>query len=116
VLTAAQARVLLEQYIETAAKRRWQLLAVAIMRTHVHVVVGVEGDPRPGKVLGDFKAWGARALNRQWARPASQTWWTEEGSKRKLPHAAAVRAAVEYLRRQSNPLVVWVAGEGDAVP
>jgi hypothetical protein len=58
-----QAEVLLQQFRDTATYRGWQLLAVAILSNHVHLVVGVNGDPDPTKVLGDFKAYGSRALS-----------------------------------------------------
>jgi REP element-mobilizing transposase RayT len=109
LLDAEKASVLAAQFQETARCRGWRLLAFAIMRNHVHLVVGVPGDPEPGAVLGDFKAYGSRALNRQWGKPASGTWWTERGSTRKLPDEAAIRAAVEYVRNQEHPLITWVA-------
>jgi REP element-mobilizing transposase RayT len=114
LLTFDQAEVLLGQFYETAAHRRWNLSAVGIMATHVHIVVGVVGDPDPNDILGDFKSYGSRALNRRWSRPRSDTWWTESGSKRKLPGESAVLAAVEYIRHQPNPLIIWIAGEDPA--
>jgi REP element-mobilizing transposase RayT len=110
-IDAEQAHVLLKQFQETAAYRGWQLLAVAIMSNHVHWVVGVNGDPDPTKILGDFKAYGSRALSARWRKPASATWWTYGGSKRKLGDGQAVRAAVAYVRSQFEPLVVWLAPE-----
>ena len=108
VLKEEHARILLAQFQETALHRRWQLLAVSIMPTHMHLVVKVDGDPEPGKVLGDFKSYASRALNRAFGRPRSDTWWTAEGSKRKLGDESAVAAAVNYvLRKQPNPLVTW---------
>jgi len=110
-LNRQQAEVLLKQFQETAAYRGWQLLAVAILQNHVHIVVGVPGDPDPTKLLGDFKAYGSRALSARWTPPASGTWWTYAGSKRKPPTEQAIVAAIEYVRRQQNPLLVWVAPE-----
>ena len=52
------AEVALTQFQETAEIRRWTILAVSIMFNHFHMVVGVVGDPKPGKILGDFKSWG----------------------------------------------------------
>jgi REP element-mobilizing transposase RayT len=104
-----QAEVLLKQFLETATFRGWQLLAVAVLVNHVHLVVGVPGDPDPTKVLGDFKAYGSRALSQRWGKPRSGTWWTYAGSKRKLADERAVRSAVRYVRTQERPLVVWVA-------
>jgi REP element-mobilizing transposase RayT len=112
-LVLEQAQQLLEQFQETAHYRGWQLLAVGIMRNHVHIVVGVPGDPDPSDLLGDFKAYGSRALNRKWAKPASGTWWTESGSKRKLKDEVAVREVVQYVRDQPYPLVIWTASEGE---
>ena len=85
------------------------MLAVAIMSNHCHIVVGVPGDPEPSKILGDFKSYGSRHLNRHWARPMSRTWWTESGSKRKLPNEEAVLAAIKYVMEQAYPLVIWTA-------
>jgi len=109
-----QAEALLGQFQETASYRGWQLLAVAVMPDHVHLVVGVSGDPSPKKVLGDFKAYGSRALNQRWGKPASETWWTYDGSKRKLPEEQAVHAAIAYVLNQPGPLLVWVAPEYEA--
>ncbi len=104
-----QAQAVLAQFQETAAYREWQLLAVAIMANHFHIVVGVPGDPDPADLLGDFKSYGSRALNRRWSKPVSGTWWTESGSRRKLANEAAVLAAIQYVKNQPNYLVLWNA-------
>ena len=62
-LTRAQAEVVRRQFEETARYRGWQLLAGAIMANHVHLVVGVPGDPDPSALLRDFKSYASRALN-----------------------------------------------------
>ena len=108
-LDAQQAKALLQQLQETADHRGWLLLAVGIMTNHFHLVVGVPGDPLPKKILGDFKSYGSRALNRQWTKPASGTWWTDSGSKRKLADETAVQAAVRYVMNQEHPLLIWTA-------
>ena len=108
-LVLAQAECLLEQFQETCRYRRWQLLAVAVMTDHVHVVVGVPGDPNPSDILGDLKSYGSRSLNKKWTKPKSETWWAESGSKRKLPTDDAVLAAVKYVVEQEYPLIVWTA-------
>jgi REP element-mobilizing transposase RayT len=107
--TLPHAEALLGQFLETAGYRGWRVLAVGIMANHIHLVVGVPGDPDPTKVLGDFKSYGSRALNRRWGRPASGTWWADKGSKRKLPGEDAVLAAVKYVLDQEYPLVIWTA-------
>ena len=82
-LTLTQSENLLAQFQETARYRDRTLLAVAIMTNHWHLVVTVPGDPEPDRVLTDFKAYGSRPLNREFGKPASGTWWTMRGSKRK---------------------------------
>jgi len=108
-LSAKQAEALLGQFQETSAYRNWQLLAASIMSNHVHIVVGVLGDPAPSKILGDFKSYGSRLLNRSWKRPGNPSWWAESGSKRKLPRSDAVFAAVNYVKDQEYPLLTWTA-------
>lgn len=105
---AAHAAILLGQFLETAAYRKWHLLAVCVMANHVHLVVRAPADADPTKVLGDFKAYGARALTARFGKPPSGTWWTSRGSKRLLRDEQAVAAAVYYvLYKQYNPLLTW---------
>jgi REP element-mobilizing transposase RayT len=107
-LDLEKAETVLAQFQDTANYRSWTLRAVAIMANHFHVVVEVAADPHPRKILADFKAYGTRALNRRYGKPPSETWWTDKGSKRKLPDAQAVANAVHYvLSKQPRPLVLW---------
>jgi len=95
----------------TATYRGWQIRAVAIMHNHFHLVVGVTGASSPTKVLGDFKSYGSRVLNRRWGKPLNGTWWTYDGSKRKLVGEPALLSAIEYVRNQSGALVKWIASK-----
>lgn len=104
-LNAEQASVLLDQFQETATHRAWLLLAVAIMGNHIHLVVGVPGDPEPEKILHSFKSYASRALNQRWRRPVNGTWWTGSGSKRRVKQ---LLDAVEYVRNQEFPLLIWI--------
>jgi REP element-mobilizing transposase RayT len=107
-LSLQQAEVLLSQFHETAAHRGWTLIGAAIMANHVHVVVGVSGDPEPSRILGDLKSYGSRALNARWPSESRTTWWTASGSTRKLPDERAVAAATAYIREQPFPLRIWM--------
>src|SRR5262249_48829249 len=107
-LSPNHAAEILGQFQETARYRGWELLAVAIMVNHVRLVVGVPGDLPPETLLRDLKSYASRKLNKRCERPASGTWWTESGSRRKLPTEEAVMAAVAYVGNQEYPLVVWV--------
>jgi hypothetical protein len=72
-------------------------------------------DPAPQKILGNFKAYGSRALNHRFGKPPSETWWTTNGSKRKLKDDFALANAINYvLHKQPHPMVVWQAGEPGA--
>lgn len=104
-LTSGQAGCVLQQFHETAAFRQWRLVAAAVLSNHCHLVVGVPGDPAPEKVLGDFKAYGTRRLNREFGQ---RRWWTESGSTRKLADEGAVIAARGYVRNQTRPLATFV--------
>jgi hypothetical protein len=57
------------------------------------------------------KSYASRRLNSQWQRPASKTWWTESGSKRKLKNEDAILATAKYIRDQEFPLAVYVRPE-----
>src|SRR4051794_6975880 len=46
-LDLARAQAVADQLRETAGHRGWWVLALAVMANHVHVVVGVPGDPDP---------------------------------------------------------------------
>ncbi len=112
-LDVARAEAAFSQFRETATHRGWEIKAVAIMYNHFHIVVGVPGDPAPGKILGDFKSWATRKLTQTFGVPASGTWWTERGSKRKLKDEAACLAAINYvLHEQPSPLLRWSPGTG----
>lgn len=105
-LDLAQAQAVADQLRETAAHRCWWILALAVMANHVHVVVGVPGDPEPDKLRGDFKSWATRRLKGGW--PDRESWWTQGGSDRVKKTPEAIRAAVVYVRDQHHPLVVWL--------
>ena len=115
LINREHAQILLAQFQETASYRGWQILAVAIMVNHIHLVVAVPGDPNPTKVLGDFKAYGSRALSKRFGKPASDTWWTYGGSTRKLEDQSAVADGVYYvLHKQYRPLITYAPASGVA--
>jgi REP element-mobilizing transposase RayT len=111
-LTAAQAATVADQFRETAAYRNWELLALAVMANHVHLVVEVPDSVSASKLQTDFKAYTTRRLNGAVAPHSKRKWWTERGSTRALRNPGAVPAAVTYVKNQPGPLVVWLAGDG----
>ena len=107
-LTQPHAERLLTQFHETCDLRQWMFVGTAIMANHLHIILGVPGDPDPDSLLRDIKAYGSGALNRIFDKPESGTWWTKGGSKRKLPDRIAVVNAIQYLRDQEYPLLIWI--------
>ena len=108
LLTNAQAADLLTQFRETCEYRMWVLVATAIMANHLHLLIGVPGDPDPEALLRDFKSWGSRKLNRTYTKPTSGTWWTESGSKRRKGDISAILNTIDYIANQEYPLLIWV--------
>ena len=110
-LNREQAAAVCRQIQATAEHRHWKLFAVAVMANHVHVVVGVPGDPDPSTLLRDLKSYGARELNRISPAHDRQRWWTKSGSTRILPDETAILAAIRYVEDQDWPLALWIRGE-----
>jgi REP element-mobilizing transposase RayT len=106
-LAPDHARVLLADFCRTAEVHFWDLIAVAVMRNHVHLVVGVAGDPDPSDLLRHFKTYGSKTLSRAAGRPDNGRWWTQSGSRRVLRDDAAVIAAIRYVLTQHEPLLTW---------
>ena len=111
-LSKSQADRICDQVHETASYRKRSIDAVAIMSDHVHLVFGTPGDPDPGDMLEDWKAYASRSLNRQlgWAPPTPRpVWWARGGSKRILKTTANRAGAIRYVRDQHTPLVLWLS-------
>ncbi len=107
VFNREQAELLFDQFRETANVRNWTLIGVAIMFNHVHVLIEVADDTDPDDVLRDLKSYGSGKLNRKFGKPESGTWWTVGGSKRRKDRSA-IPQLIEYLKKQPNPLVLWI--------
>jgi REP element-mobilizing transposase RayT len=107
-LALPQAETLLAQLLETAAHRGWVMLAASIMANHYHLVIQASEDWQADRVLSDLKAYATRKLSSEYGAPASETWWTAKGSKRRLRDNRAVAHGKNYvLYKQPYPLVVW---------
>lgn len=107
-LNSVQAQCVLSQFRETAAYRHWRLLAAAVMRNHVHLVVVADDAVQSADLLRTFKSYASRALNSENSKPIGGRWWTTSASRRSLPNEHAVAAAVRYVREQAGALAVYV--------
>ncbi|MFO0802037.1 MAG: transposase [Gemmataceae bacterium] len=115
-LTADLAIVVRDQFIETAAYRGWELHAASVMSNHFHLVVTAKAEILTDAMLRDFKAYASRALNCRRPKPASGTWWTSSGSRRRLPDDRALDAAIAYVLNQHSPLAVYPEPSGGRQP
>lgn len=115
-LALPQAETLLAQLLETAHHRGWVMLAASVMRNHYHVVIGATEDWRADRILADLKAYATWKLSEAYGSPASETWWTDKGSKRQLCDERAIAGGVNYvLLKQPHPLLVWSREHGRLV-
>ena len=110
-LSPQQAQIVSKQFEETADYRNWRLICTAVMGNHFHAVMSVPGDPDPSKLLQSLKSYASRALNSQFGKPRSETWWTRSGSRRKLSTKHAVIAATKYVWRQAYCLARYADPE-----
>jgi len=107
LLNEDQAEVVVEQFCETATFRGWSLHSASVMANHFHLVVSAPAATSTDQLLRDFKSYASRSLNRRWPKPASGTWWTASGSRRRLPDDRAVEAATNYVWNQYRVLARW---------
>ncbi len=104
-LNPAQARVLLASIAGSAEHHSIELLAVAIMSDHAHVLCQTD---RAGPELQKlFKGGASRVLNQQFDLAGSPRWFTRRGSNRFIKKGTDLTAAVEYVQNQQNQLLVW---------
>jgi hypothetical protein len=106
VLDEVRRRIVLRTIQEVAAHRGWNLGAVHVRSTHVHVVI--TASCRPEKVMIDLKAWCSRRLREACKETADRDRWTQHGSTRYLNDEESFVAAVKYvLDNQGDPMELY---------
>ncbi|MDR0328446.1 MAG: transposase [Planctomycetaceae bacterium] len=75
------------------------------MSNHFHFAAVFPVPMSMSKLLQFFKGRASRALNKRYGK---RTWWTDSGSVRYSFEESAFRARIEYVKKQRNPLVLWV--------
>lgn len=91
---------------EVCEFRGWDLLAVHVRQTHVHIVVS--GESAPDRMITTFKAYSTRRLEQAEREERVGPRWAEHGSTRYLWTEEAVAAAREYVvERQGEPMAVY---------
>ncbi len=121
VLDEQAAGVCLEGIREACVNGDLLLRIAAIMRTHCHAVVFSQRE-EGAAVLQRFKGVSSRRMTQACGKPGAGTWWTRHGSRRLLDTPNSFERAVEYVRNQERPLVLFEeeiprrAGGGSATP
>lgn len=83
--------------------RGYQLHAINVRTTHVHVVVSAAEDP-PEKVMNSFKAWGTRRMVESGAAVQGIKVWSRHGSTRWLLQTdMSFDRAVKYVLEEQGP-------------
>ncbi|OWY70465.1 hypothetical protein B7486_16945 [cyanobacterium TDX16] len=104
LLTEDHATVVLKAIEEAAARHGISLVAMAIMKDHVHVLCQAELDGSEIQKL--IKGISSRRLGMEFKLSESPRWWTEGGSKRYIQKGEDLTAAIEYVYAQQGPMVV----------
>jgi REP element-mobilizing transposase RayT len=76
--------------------RQWQLRALNVRASHVHVAVGAGADPI--KMLHDLKAYATRRLREQQLVPPAVRIWTAKGGIKGVYHPDGLRDLIKYIR------------------
>jgi REP element-mobilizing transposase RayT len=106
ILDPIRRDAVLEAIKEVCTHRDWILLAAHVRSSHVHTVVSA--DVPPERVMGDFKAYASRRLNRLKLDESDRKRWAHHGSTRWLWKRESVVAAIQYVvREQSEPMSVF---------
>ena len=98
-------KVVLEAIQEVCRHEGWDLYALHVRQTHVHLVLW-PASKRPEYVLGKLKSYASRKLNQRFGHHSKQ--WARHGSTRWLWSPLEVDAAIDYvLRRQGRPMELY---------
>ena len=106
-LSKDQAAAVINQFLETADVRGWTLYIASVMCNHFHALISGPADTRASRILGDLKAYSSRRLSKRHCKPASESWWTESGSRRPVNNEPAFREVYEYILNQPHCLAQW---------
>ena len=106
ILDNDRAKTVLDSIIRTSFHRKWNLLALHIRSTHVHVVI--QALDRPEKIMNDHKSYASRALNQAGFENSDRKRWTRHGSTRYLWKAEDVENTIQYvLHEQGDQMAVY---------
>lgn len=110
VMSAREREIVCKAIIDLATDRGWDLLAVHVRSTHVHVVISTE-ERDPGRTMSDIKARASRDLNRGGFDSPERKRWTRHGSTRYLFRDEDVEAKIRYTLDEQGERMAWYAKE-----
>ena len=103
VLDEPARRAVQDAILDVCRHRRWDLHALHVRTTHVHVVASA-GDVAPEKVMNDFKSYATRGLRERGVAPTESV-WTRHGSTRWINEAATLEARVKYVVEEQGAVL-----------
>jgi len=107
ILDKPARQAVLSAILETCEYRKWQLHAVHVRTTHVHVVVTASGTTAE-KTMVDLKAYATRRLRKDQHLSTNAPAWSEHGSTRYLWDSDAITQKTRYtLHEQGNAMSHW---------
>ena len=87
--------------------RGWNLLAAHVRTSHAHIILAAEVPPE--KIMGEFKSYSSRELNRLHPDDSFLKRWSRHGSTRWLWNDKDVQAALQYVvERQGEAMALFV--------
>jgi REP element-mobilizing transposase RayT len=106
ILDNNRARIVLDAIIKTSIHWQWNLMAVHVRSTHVHVVIGALDYPE--KIMNALKSYASRALNEAGFETSKHKRWSRHGSTRYVWKVEELANAIQYvLHEQGEPMVVY---------
>jgi REP element-mobilizing transposase RayT len=101
-LLDAPLRVAVEDAISGVCDARgWELVAINVRTSHVHVVVAA--DQAPERMMSAFKAWSTRQMRQRGLMDEDAKAWSRHGSTRYLWTKQDVENACQYVVHGQGP-------------
>ncbi len=100
LLSHEQRRFIQEALPAICERGGWTLRACAAGADHVHVLLDIDSSIHGERVRNLVKRWLTQALDAQWSKPASGTWWAKQGSNRAVKDHAYLANAIRYVNVQ----------------
>lgn len=103
-LTDDQAKTVFETVADVCERHAIVPLAVAVMRTHVHVLC--QSERSGSELLQLFKGNASKNLNERFSLRDAPRWWTKSGSAR-WSKSDDLTEVIEYVKAQQGCLLLW---------